>query len=591
MRSLFFILCFFLCEFCYSQEKQNVFLLPSKDILYEPSILNNTLEQVFSFDSKNTTFKVYREEKGWVDDNAKILRMNQYLGEYRIIGGNLIVCIKDNKITRINGKYHSSVESINKGMPLAETEIMAIAEKEVFASKTDYDFQYEIEKVISKNYFDEDDKNLYYAYKIAVTDKNDISVGEEIIIDENSGKILRKTSLIRHANGTADTRYNGTCSIETTFVPSLDPSRSKYVLKDLTRGNGLFTRNLNHGNVINNYTEFGDSDNNWTASEFHNSNKDDGALDAHWAAMKTYDYFYNKHQRNSYDGAGAPIYLYIHDEDTLENASWHPTSHIFTFGDGHTNYDIFTSLDVVAHEFGHAICDYTAQLEYSGESGAICEGLSDIWGACVEDCYGTNKQTWLCGEDINLRPGHSALRSMSNPNAEGLPDTYGGLYWETGSDDNGGVHTNCGVLDYWFYLLSKGGSGTNDLGNAYEVIGIGIDNAAKIVYLAEKEYMEAETDYADMRECTINAATALFPNYSVYAKSVANAWYAVGIGTCSQYVLANQTINSDRNINECSVEVYNTTVNSGSSLNIQFQNKVILNHDLQINIGATLDIE
>jgi Zn-dependent metalloprotease len=54
-----------------------------------------------------------------------------------------------------------------------------------------------------------------------------------------------------------------------------------------------------------------DVDNNWTAAEFNNTNKDNGALDAHWGAEKTYDYFSTKHGRNSYDN-GSKNKSYVH---------------------------------------------------------------------------------------------------------------------------------------------------------------------------------------------------------------------------------------------------------------------------------------
>ena len=84
-----------------------------------------------------------------------------------------------------------------------------------------------------------------------------------------------------------------------------------------------------------------------------------------------------------------------------------------------------------------------------------------------------------------------ALRSMSSPKTYGQPNTYKGSYWvnsvttPTDANDYGGVHTNSGVLNYWFYLLSQGGSGTNDISNAYTVTGVGIDHAAKIAFRAE----------------------------------------------------------------------------------------------------------
>lgn len=138
---------------------------------------------------------------------------------------------------------------------------------------------------------------------------------------------------------------------------------------------------------------------------------------------------------------------------------------------------------------------------------------------------------------------------MSNPNSEGQADTYGGLYWyetegctPSRKNDYCGVHTNSGVLNYWFYLLCEGGSGTNDLNKSYSVNGIGIANAAKIVYRAETEYLSATSNFADMRACTLKAAEDLFPNNPSYGNSVADAWYAVGVEENPPYVQINKNI-------------------------------------------------
>lgn len=196
MKKLLLIFCVCLCELCFSQEAQKVFLQLEEEITYDKSTLDNTLKQLLSIDAQLTT-EVYKEEIS-KEDNSILLRLHQNLDEYRILDGNLVVYIKDNKITRINGTYYPSVDNIEKTTSLSELEISQIAENEVFASQTGYDFQYEIEKVISKNYLDNDDKNLYYANKVNVSDNNNIDTYVEVIIDEITGIVLKKTSLIRH---------------------------------------------------------------------------------------------------------------------------------------------------------------------------------------------------------------------------------------------------------------------------------------------------------------------------------------------------------------------------------------------------------
>ncbi|QIL76264.1 M4 family metallopeptidase [Hymenobacter sp. HDW8] len=347
-----------------------------------------------------------------------------------------------------------------------------------------------------------------------------------IYVDAQTGDIVAKDAIIKHAaaTGTFATRYSGT---KTSATESINGS---YRLRELTRGSGIETFNCRKGNSYTTAVDFTDADNSWT--EYANANLDNAALDAHYGAQSTYDYFKNVHARNSYNNAGAKIKSYVHFDDTpgdgkgYENAYWNGS--VMTYGDGYTRFDPLTSLDVAAHEIGHAVCSSTANLTYSYESGALNEGFSDIWGAAVEYYKDPNKATWLIGEDIDkVRP---SLRSMSNPNAEGQPDTYKGTNWYAGSGDNGGVHTNSGVLNHWFYRLAVGGSGTNDIGSSFSVTGIGIDAAAKIAYRTESVYLTASSNYAAARTYSIQSATDLYGAGSAQVIATTNAWYAVGVG-------------------------------------------------------------
>ncbi|RZK91784.1 MAG: M4 family peptidase, partial [Hymenobacter sp.] len=307
--------------------------------------------------------------------------------------------------------------------------------------------------------------------------------------------------------------------------------------KEYTRGLGIETYNCKKSNSYTAATDFVDADNNWTDAEYNNANFDNVAGDAHFGAQATYDYWKAVHARNSYDNAGAKIKSYVHYDDTpstaagYENAYWNGS--VMTYGDGASTFKPLTALDVCGHEIGHAVCEKTANLTYSNESGALNEGFSDCWGASVEkytvDLLGlTGKSTWDIGEEIMKAGG--ALRSMSNPNLYGQPAYYKGTKWYSGTADNGGVHTNSGVLNYWYYLVSVGKSGTNEVGNAYAVTGLGLSDAAKILYRTESVYLSASSNYANTRTYSIQAATDLFGATSTQTQAVTNAWYAVGVG-------------------------------------------------------------
>ncbi|MDX1761312.1 MAG: M4 family metallopeptidase [Christiangramia sp.] len=390
------------------------------------------------------------------------------------------------------------------------------------------------------------------AYKFDIYATDPVSRGN-LYVDAQNGQILLYDAIIKHldehahssskngegsvkttssemfAIGTAATRYSGSRNIQTST------SGSSYILSDVTRGNGVQTYDMNTGTNYSNAVNFTDIDNNWTAAEHDNAAKDNGALDAHWGAEQTYDYFLSVHNRNSFDNQGAAIRSYVHFDNAYDNAYWNGS--VMTYGDGSgTYFDILTSLDVAAHEIGHAVCEKTANLAYQKESGAMNEGFSDIWGACVEYYAAPSKSTWLIGEDIERRSGHAALRSMSDPNSEGQPDTYGGSYWinpnctPTDQNDYCGVHTNSGVLNHWFYILAVGKSGTNDIGDSYNVNGIGIDKAAQIAYRLESVYLSANSTFANARTYGIQSAIDLYGAGSAEEIAVTNAFYAVGVG-------------------------------------------------------------
>ncbi len=356
-----------------------------------------------------------------------------------------------------------------------------------------------------------------------------------IYVDAHSGDVVLKDDIIKHAGATGSfaTAYSGTRSVATSTTTG------GYYLRETTRGLGIETYNMKKGQQYSRAVDFVDADNNWTAAEYNNSTFDWVAGDAHFGAAATYDYWQAVHGRNSYDNAGAKIKSYVHYGRSYENAYWNGS--VMTYGDGASTFKPLTSLDVCGHEIGHAVCEKTANLTYSNESGAMNEGLSDIWGACIEAravaTYGlTGKSTWDIGEEIMKAGG--ALRSMSNPNLYNQPDTYKGTKWYTGTSDNGGVHTNSGVLNFWFYLLSQGGAGTNDLGNAYSVAGLGIDKAAKITFRMESVYMTASTTYPQARTFAIQAATDLYGASSAEVAATTNAWFAVGVGSATTTAFA-----------------------------------------------------
>lgn len=292
-----------------------------------------------------------------------------------------------------------------------------------------------------------------------------------------------------------------------------------YRLLETTRGIGIHTQNLENGTDASNAVDFIDSDNIWNN---FNPQEDEVASDAHWGAQSTYDYFLNNHNRNSIDNNGFQLNMYVHLDQNFLNAYWDGTGAYF--GDGDNTTSPLTTLDIVGHEISHGLTEYSANLIYQDESGALNESFSDIFGTAIEFEQKSNPN-WLVGSEIGL-----ALRSMSNPGAYGDPDCYNGTNFYVGPFDNGGVHINSGVQNFWFYLLSEGGAGTNDLNDAYQVDSIGMEKAAQVAFRNLTVYLTQLSDYQEARFFAIRSAVDLFGPCSPEVEAVTDAWYAVGLG-------------------------------------------------------------
>lgn len=251
-------------------------------------------------------------------------------------------------------------------------------------------------------------------------------------------------------------------------------------------------------------------------------------VQAHWSGEQTIQYYQQIHNRDSYNGNGAPVQLVVGYTPSPNNAFWDGTRAFFGNGDG-TNYNPLVSLDIVGHELTHGVIQTSADLVYSYESGALNESFADIFGECIEYHVRGNND-WLIGAEARIGSG-AAIRSMSNPNTFSHPDTYLGTHWYTGPFDNGGVHFNSGVQNHWFYLLVNGGTGTTDFGAAYAVNGIGLEKAEQIAYRNLTVYLTPLSNYADARAGAIQSARDLYGSGSAEEIAVTNAWHAVGLGT------------------------------------------------------------
>ncbi|GAB4378145.1 MAG: hypothetical protein Kow0075_07710 [Salibacteraceae bacterium] len=457
-------------------------------------------------------------------------RYKQYMDGREVIPGMWIVHVAQGLVVSMNGDLFDAfpATSPSLGEPTALSQALAYVDAETYKWELEAEEEHlKLElKDPSATYFPKGElvyiftdptmkqMQLELAWRFNIYAHKPLS-RKEVFVNAGSGNVIQEFDLIHHADstGTAITGYLGQQTIIT------DYSNGIFKLRESGRGNGIETYNLNNSTNYGAATDFTDQDNYWNYSTVNKY-----ALDAHFGAEQTYDFFYNNFNRNSIDNNGFTLRSYVHYNTNYGNAFW--DGQRMTYGDGSNGNSPLTAIDITGHEITHGLTNFTADLVYAYESGALNESFSDIFGAAVEFyALGQSNGDWQMGEDIGF-----IIRYLNNPNLGGDPDTYGGTYWYTGSNDNGGVHTNSGVQNFWFYLLTTGGSGTNDLGNSYSVTGIGLTDAEAIAFRNLTVYLTSTSQYEDARFYAIQSAMDLFGACSQQVVSTGNAWYAVGVG-------------------------------------------------------------
>ena len=282
-----------------------------------------------------------------------------------------------------------------------------------------------------------------------------------------------------------------------------------------------------------------DSDNDWN---------DGPTVDVHAYQGWVYDYYYTRFGRKGMDDRNNEVDTIVHPlarseanrqppdtVNTFINNAFFCCDGLLVFGDGDGRLFTFLAggFDVMAHEWTHGVTNFTSQLIYQDESGALNEAFSDIMGATMEFFYqpvgsGRDQADWLIAEDVVLAsPGF--LRSLNNPIAGGEPDHYDlRRFIGTGVDD-GGVHFNLTIATHAFYLAVAGGrnrvSGIN-------VPGVGMGNMERIervFYRAFTMLMAPNSRFSDARRATIQAASDLYGAGSNERAQVELAWTAVGV--------------------------------------------------------------
>ena len=507
------------------------------------SEFSKKLNTYFELDQQHT-FKLLKQnfdaETGLTNSSYQ-----HFYKDIKVHGDIVFIHSKAGKVKYINGQV-VNIKELSVSRAISVDKVKAVAYDD-FGRKENVK-EGALETYIFKQENKEQGLILKLVNKINLTVVNPLK-SIDYIIDANTGELISQKNKIYKADtpSTSTTYYRGNKSI------TVDSYSGGYRLMDNARqirtlNGSQLDGNLNTNGTFSGFTEYTNNTANFTST---NSKP---AVEVHWAMRQTYDYYKNIHKRTSFDGNGHSINNYydagvmIGDDENaaaLDEEFGNDVYNGMFYGRGGSLMNPLVSLDIAGHEFSHMVVSRNGSggLDYENESGALNESFADIFGTAIE-FYVNDNPNWTMGEGVfknNITPDY--FRSMSNPNdtpvsvgAPNQPDTYKGDYWQNtttnpnGLNDYGGVHINSGVGNHWFYLLSVGGMGVNDLGNNYYVNPITIQKAEKIAYRALTNGLTPTATYMDAYNATITAAITLYGTNSNEWEQVVNAWYAVGIG-------------------------------------------------------------
>ena len=237
------------------------------------------------------------------------------------------------------------------------------------------------------------------------------------------------------------------------------------------------------------------------------------AVSASYNLSKTFDYYKDKHDRNSLDGEGGRITAVIQFGKDYKNAFWVTGPNMMFFGKG-DNYT--ASIDIVGHELSHGVTSVESNLLYQYQSGAMNESLSDIFGEAIER-FSQGSNDWIIGAELT-----EPFRSMKDPGSfliqAGMPYPSKMSEYINTTQDNGGIHLNSSIINHAFYLLAEGGN-----------YAIGMDKAEQIFYRANTTYLLVRSQFSDLRIACIQSADDIHGANSTQSKAVASAFDAVEI--------------------------------------------------------------
>ncbi len=261
---------------------------------------------------------------------------------------------------------------------------------------------------------------------------------------------------------------------------------------------------------------------------------DSAADEAYDGAAATYNLYKDAFNRNSIDDNGARLDSSVHYRVGYDNAFWNGKQMVY--GDGDEDlpeadriFNRFTiAVDIIGHELTHAVTQFTANLVYQGQPGALNESISDVFGSLVKQRtlgHTAADADWIIGEGLfTSRVNGAGIRSMKQPGTAYNDPVLGKDpqpahmrdFVQTQAD-NGGVHINSGIPNRAFYVT------------AFNIGGSAWEKAGQIWYVTLKSKLPAAADFATAAAKTYEAARDLYGQGSLEQQAVKAGWAEVGI--------------------------------------------------------------
>ncbi|MDB4107812.1 M4 family metallopeptidase, partial [Bacteroidia bacterium] len=489
----------------HKKEKEGGFAVNTAD---ESLSLNNVLSDLPSLFGWNEKSVLKEFSRSTDDIGYTHIKYQQYVKNVAVKGGEWIMHLKDGEVQSASGRIYASYDvktenaigkeiAKNKAFEHVINNVHAyVAPKLSVIDRTTHTHQY-IDFEVGNSLA----AKLVYVVEVRPTDLHHYNVW----VDAHTAEILKTTDELCEIDGpkqaSATDLNNKSVTLNTYQVGStyymIDASKSMWTssqpssFPDNPVG-AIWT--IDAGNTAaQSFSHVASSNNSWSEKS---------SVSAHYNAGIAFDYFKNTYNRNSLNGNGGSIISVVNvsddDGSSLANAYWNGQAMFYGNG-GSAFTPLAGALDVAGHELTHGVVSNTANLEYQGQSGAINESMADVFGAMID------RDDWKMGEDIvkaGQFPG-GALRNLQDPHNGATqlgqngyqPERMGEFY--TGTQDNGGVHINSGIVNRAFYLAATGSS-------------MNKEKAEKIWYRALVSHLTSKSQFLDLRYACVDAATALY---------------------------------------------------------------------------------